>query len=365
MKIECIKNSLSNALVKAEKISGKNQTLPILSSILLETKNSSLCIKATNLDIGLQITIPVKVSRSGSVAVPGNTLSGFVSNLSEDKNIVLEEKNGVLHVSSKGSVSLIKTILGEDFPTLPQPSGKNFKIPIKDLINGLKAVWYSCAVTGIKPELSSVYVYSDKNELVFVATDSFRLAEQRINTKKPFELEQLLIPFKNTAEIIRLLDGVDGEILIEVDNSQISFTHEGLYLVSRTIDGNFPDYKQIIPKEVKTEALVLKQDLLQALKVANVFSDSFRQITFNLDPKKKKFEAVTRNPDVGEGVNEIEAILKGEELSISFNFKYIMDCLQAITSDSITLSFSGLSKPLIIRGVSDQNFLYLVMPMNR
>ena len=135
--------------------------------------------------------------------------------------------------------------------------------------------------------------------------------------------------------------------------------------MSRVVDGNFPDYNQIIPKDFKTEAVVLKHDLMQIFKTSSIFSDSSNQVSFRLDPAKKVFEISSTNQSVGETVNFIEASIKGEAITINFNLKYIFDCLQSVEVDSLSLGFNGLHKPLIIRGVSDSSFTYLVMPMNK
>ena len=152
---------------------------------------------------------------------------------------------------------------------------------------------------------------------------------------------------------------------IRIDKNQISFLKEGIYLTSRLIDGTFPDYKQIIPKEHKTEGVVLKYDLVNSLKMSNIFADKFSQVTFHILPKEKIFKITTKNIDVGENINNLEAVIRGDEISISFNHKYIIDCFQSIDSDSVSLSFSDMNKPMVIRGVGDKSFLYLVMPMNK
>lgn len=366
MKIECVKEKLQEAVYKAEKVVGRNLTLPILSCILFESRNNILTIRSTNLDLGLEINIPVKTLEPGKIAVPGNIVLGFLSNLQGDGNILIEDKQENITFSFKGVSSVIKSQNSEDFPSLPKLHGeKEFLINSEDFILGLKAVWYSSAISSIKPELSSVYIYSDNDSIVFVATDSFRLAEKKIFPKKKIEIGQILIPLKNVSEIIRVLDGFEKEAKISVGSSQISFSFDGTYLVSRTIEGNFPDYKQIIPKENKTEIVALKQDVFQSLKMANVFSDSYHQVSFNIVPGNKQFEIKTKNSEVGENLNSIESVLKGEDLLINFNYKYLIDCFQSIESDSIEMLFGGLSKPLIIKGVSDRSFLYLVMPMNK
>jgi DNA polymerase-3 subunit beta len=366
MKIECLKEKLNSAVSKAEKVTGKNLTLPVLSCLYLEAKNNSLKIKATNLDLGIEITIPVKVVEEGIVAVPGGILNSYISNLSNDKNIKLEVVDGNLSVYGAKSSTVIKSFAHEDFPLIPSVSNeKSFKINTLDIVKGLKSVWYSSSTSSMKPELSSVYVYNNEEGLVFAATDSFRLAEKKVKVKNLKDFGQLLIPFKNVAEIIRVLEGISDEISIAFDNNQVSFTYDGLYLTSRIIDGTFPDYKQVVPKEWKTEVIVLKQDLMNAMKIANIFSDNFNQINIKALPSKKTFELTTKNSNIGENLNKIDANLSGEDIEINFNYKYITDCFQSIDSDSVSLDFNGLNRPIVIKGVSDNSFLYLVMPMNK
>jgi DNA polymerase III subunit beta len=146
----------------------------------------------------------------------------------------------------------------------------------------------------------------------------------------------------------------------------ISFEANDTYVVSRIIDGTFPDYKQIIPKGYATEAITLKQDLLNALKISNIFSDKFNQIHMTVDPKGKQFEVQTKNSDIGENKTNIDAALTGDKMEINFNYKYIIDCFQSIDADSVSLQLSGINKPMVIRPISgEQTFMYLVMPMNR
>lgn len=364
MKIECIKEKLLWAINSAEKVTGKNLTLPILSSILLETKQSSLVVRATNLDLGIEIITPAKIVEEGSVVVPGNLLSGLLSNVQEEK-ITLETVEGGLVVSTKNTSSTIKTLPSEDFPIIPKVDALSVSFEASAFAHGLSSVWYSAAVTSMKPELASVYLYSDQGELVFVATDSFRLAEKRISLKKDKDIGSMLIPFKNIPEIVKFLEATKGEVELSVDGGQVSFSREGGYLVSRIIEGTFPDYRQIIPKEAKTEAVVLKQDFLGALKLTHVFSDSFNQVSMRIIPGEKLFEMTTKNATLGENHTTLDAVLKGEDMVLSFNYKYIVDCFQSIRSDSLTLSFHGAGKPMLIQGVNDKSFLYVVMPMNK
>ena len=224
---------------------------------------------------------------------------------------------------------------------------------------------YSSSPSTIRPVLSSILLSSEEDHVIFVATDSFRLSEKKINVKKHKEFNQILIPFRNIGEIIRTLEDIKDDVIVFLNDNQIAFSFGDIYITSRIIDGTFPDYKQIIPKETKTETIVLKQDLVSALRISNIFSDKFSQVIFNINSKEKEFKITTKNMDVGENENKLDSVVKGEKLTISFNYKYIIDCFQSIDSDSISLSFSGNNKPMVVSGVGDKSFLYLVMPMNK
>lgn len=366
MKIDCLKEKLSKVILKTEKVASKNSLLPILSCLLLEVKNNNLKIKATNMDIGMEYSIPVKVEEEGVVAVPGVVFKDLILNIQNDKSVRLETIDNNLQIKTTNSKAVIKTHPSDDFPTIPKISdGSHFKLNSKKFIKGLKSVCFSSSVSSVKPELASVYVYTNEDDLIFVATDSFRLAEKKIKITKSCDFSNLLIPFKNTLEIIRIFEDIDVDIDVCLSKNQISFFYEDNYLVSRVIDGVFPDYKQIIPNEFKTEVIVLKQDLISTLKTSNIFSDKFNQINLKINPSKKIFDVTTKNSNIGEVTNNLQASLSGEDISVNFNYKYIMDSLSVIDSDSVSLLFSGLSKPLVIRGVSDKSFTYIVMPMNK
>lgn len=366
MKAECIKEKLHQVVLRTEKVTGKNQTLPILVCLLLEVKNNNLQIKATNTDLGIESNIPVKSFEDGVVAVPGGVFSSLISNIQNDKSITIETIESNIQVKTEYSKTLIKTYPIDDFPSIPKVSKDiSFVLNSKKLIKGLKSVSFSSSVSSVKPELSSVYVYASDDSIIFVATDSFRLAEKKIKTEKSILPFNVLIPLKNTQDIIRIIEELDGDVDICLSKNQISFSDNYNYIVSRLIDGVFPDYKQIIPNDTKTEVVVLKQDLLTTLKISNIFSDKFNQINIKVLPSKNIFEITTKNSNIGENTNIIPANLTGDDISVNFNYKYITECVHLIDSDTISLSFNGVSKPMIIRGVSDKTFTYIVMPMNK
>lgn len=365
MKLECGIEKIKNGILQTEKVTGKNLTLPILGSILLIASGKLLKLRATNLSLGVEIEIPAKIEKEGMVAVSGSALAGIFSNIIQNENIQLEEENGNLLIKTQKSRIRLKGQNHDDFPTIPLVEGKSFEIEAPKLIDGIKSVYYSSSLSDIKPEISSVYIHTNGDNLVFVSTDSFRLAEKKIKTKKIEEVGGILIPFKNIPEILRIFGDAKENIKVCFNKNQISFSSGNVYLTSRVIDGIFPDYKQIIPKSFDTEAVVLKLDLLNALKLSNIFSDKFNQIDLLIKPKEKVFELSSKNSDVGENKTCLDAALKGEEISLSFNYKYFLDCFQSINTDSVSVRLNQSSKPMVISGSSDNSFTYLIMPINR
>jgi len=370
MKFECEKIKIESLIQKASKLAGKHLTLPVLSCVYLEvSKNNKLIIKSTNLDIGVEIETKIKNLEEGAVAAPANILLGVLSSIKENV-LIFETIENNLKISSNKNSAVIKCMPHEDFPSIPKLDTSNkelksLKINNRELISGFKSVWYSASNSNIKPELSSVYVYKGDNNLVFVSTDSFRLAEKKVNTKTPVEFPQTLIPFKNVSEIIKLFEDFEGDIDIIFEKNQAAFITDNLYVVSRLIDGSFPDYKQIIPKNFTTTATILKNDFINSIKTSNIFSDSLNQVKFKVNIKNKSLDIESKNNDIGEYKESITASVSGDEIELNFNNRYVTDCIQSIPSESLVLNFGGAGKPLVISGNSDKSFLYIVMPMNR
>jgi DNA polymerase-3 subunit beta len=368
MKVEIGFQKLKEVISLIERAAGKNLSLPTLSCILIEVGKNTATFRATNLEIGVEVVVPVKTEGEGRVAVPAQIISSFISQAHNQNQVILMEvESGNLVVTLSKSKAVIKTLPPDDFPSIPEViDGKEFIIQPGPIIKGFKSVYYSASPSGVKPELSSIYVYNDNDYLVFAATDSFRLAEKKIKPQNVLSIDGTLIPFRNTNDIMQVLEKIGKEVKMKLSKNLVSFEGSGIRVVSRVIDGTFPDYRQIIPKGYITEAIVLKEDLLNSLKISNIFSDKFSQTRLMINPKKNSFEIQSKNNDVGENKTQVDAALSGDPIEVTFNYKYIVDCFQSIEADSVSLQFNGIGKPMVIRPVSgDQTFLYLVMPMNR
>lgn len=365
MKIECIKEKIQEVVTSVERIANKNATLPILQCLLFIAKENTLTIKATNLDVGVEIKIPVKVIEEGVVAIPAYVLAPALNNIKKGK-IIISENNGILKIEADKVSLNLKSIPNDDFPLLPRVSEElNSSINIKDLVFGLKSVVFSVSISSIKPELGSVYLYQRDGYINFVGTDSFRLAEKRIQSKKEVINNPILLPLKNVQDLIKVFDNTDGDVKLSTSKNQISIESDYCFFTCRIVDGIFPDYEQIIPKEPVVSAVVLKQDFADALKTSTVVMDKYFQVVVDVNEKSGEVVFESKNNDVGDGKISINGKITGENLTLSFSQKYLNDAVSAISDDSFVLKFGGNHKPLLIEGVSNKLFRYLVMPMNR
>ncbi len=365
MKATCLKNHLKDALILCERVTGKNLSLPILSSVLIFNEERVLKLIATNLELGIEIEIPAKIEKKGKIAIPADIVNNFLTNFPGDENITLESQNNNLLISTSSSSTLIKGQPTDDFPILPKIKGESsVTVPVNDFISGLKSVFYAASTSNIKPEISSVFMMSDKNiSLTFTATDSFRLAEKKINYSFA-GLGPILIPLRTVTEILRIFEGKSGKVKIYFDKNQIGVELENINFISRLTEGIFPDYQQIIPKKFVTEVIIERNIFTNCLKAAGIFSGKLNELNIIIDPDKNSFTIKAASAEVGEHTNNIPAKITGEELKMTFNHRYIFECLANISSGKILLRFVGEGKPLLLTGADDISFQYLVMPMN-
>jgi DNA polymerase-3 subunit beta len=365
MKFDCGIDQLLNAVSLANRFVERRANLPVLGSIFIAAEGGRLTLRATNLECGIEVSVTAKVSEDGVAAVPGATLAGFLGN-ARGKSITGELDGGVLKLQTERVSASIKTTPHEDFPILPHVSAtSSFAVKTADLARAIRSVAYCASTSAIKPELQSILLYAEAGKLVAAATDSFRLAEKIVSLRSNGSVPQLLIPARNATELYRILETANGETEIYYNEHQVS-THIGsVYYTSRLLDGAFPNYRQIIPKSFSTEAVVLREDMAQALKSLSIFTDKSSQVSFVVDPKNKAVVLTSRNPDVGEQVSTLRATVSGEGVAVNFNARYLADSLQAITGESVRLHSNGPGKPLLVKDTSDDSFFYLAMPMNR
>jgi DNA polymerase-3 subunit beta len=364
MEITIPHQHLTQALELVGRISTKHVTLPVLQCVRLEAKEGVITIQATNLEISLETTIGGTVSEEGVVAIPAQIFLQSIQFINQ-KEITLRTEDQVLQIETENTNTSIKTFAVDEFPNLRQLQGEELQLQGKSFAYGIKSVAFSASVTSIKPELGSVFIQQKKeHSLTFVATDSFRLMEKTIPQKSLVLEDSLMIPSKNAVELARICEVVNEDPVFITNDNQCALRFPGgVYVSTRLVTGNFPDYAQIIPKEFVSHVVVLKDDLSKSFKKTNTFLNKFRQVSLMLTTKNLTISS--QNNEVGHTTDTVKAQVEGEELSLNFNQQYIMDPLSHIQDDSIKMSFAGIGRAMIMQGVSDKSFRYLVMPMNK
>lgn len=343
----------------------KSATLPALSAILVVAGNDGIKLRATNLETGVDLTLKGDVTSEGVVAIPATVLQQVAASLTRNGKVTIEHAGEVAVIESGASKSSLKTVPYADFPSIPVPEQPENTITLSGaLLKGLFGSIASCAsASTVRPELASISITVEGGVLTAVATDSFRLAEKKVPIANKGAQGVFLIPAKNALDIASALP--DTDIELSFDEHQAAFKSAGGLLVSRLTNATYPDYRQIIPKEFSAEATLLRKDFDAALKRTAIFSDTFQKVRVAFDIKKSSVAFSARNADVGESVEALMARVSGTPLELSFNHRYLSAVLGLTNADSLTLSASGVGRPLIIKGAGDASLLYLVSPMNQ
>jgi len=364
MKVSCTQENLTKGLNIVGRLVGTRATLPVLNNILIKTKNGRLTLSATDLEIGISTWIGAKVDKDGAVTCPARLLSDYTAT-NTDKTISIELKDTTLHLDSEHFKANIKGIEASEFPLIPEvKEGEALEVSAQDLKEGILKTVFASALDETRPVLAGVCLKIAAGKIKMVATDSYRLAEKTINliTKESKE-QSIIVPQRTMAEIGRLLDESVDKVTIKIGENQIHFKMGPTEVISRLVEGSFPDYEQIIPKNIKTKIEINTTQFLNAIKMASFFA---REAANNVKlsfKKPKNLEVIAVSPQLGDNTSELEANISGDELEIAFNAKFILDALQIIDSEKLSLELAGSLSPGIIRPSKDPNYLYIIMPL--
>ena len=372
MNFTILAKELKKGLSFTEKITGKNLTLPILNNLLIEALPNFLKISSTDLEVGIEWWGHCKTEKEGSIAVPAKFISQLVGVLPEEK-IDIKTKGNTLLIEGKNIKTQIKGFYYEEFQIIPKFL-KDIYIEMdgKKLKDGLISVVDMVSTSQVKPEISGVYFSFNKGSIKLVATDSFRLAEKTIKDdfKNLFEKEiNFILPQKTTRELINILPEEEGEkIRIYFSESQVMFetflpnsTHPEINLVSRQIDGEYPSYEEIIPKTSKTKIILNKDEFVKQIKMAGLFGGKTNEVLIKVG--ENNIEIKSQDDEIGESELSMSAITEGDEVKVSFNYRFILDALTNIKSSEISFEMQGNDRPALIKPVGDASYLYVVMPI--
>ena len=363
MKVTVGQKNLKRALNLIEPVVGKTAALPILANIVLRTENGRLKVAATNLEIGITCFIGAKIDETGETAVPGRIFSDVIQNIGEEA-VTLSTKNNALHITSK---TYKTTILGTDtkeYPIIPKVPGEPLFTMGAPLVRDIfSSVVDAIATSESRPELGGLFLAVGAGAVTCAATDSFRLAE-RTTKGKVHGSAKAIIPRATVMEVLRLTGDDTLDVSVTIGDNQIAFLSQDCHIVSRLIDGNYPDYKKVIPEQWVARALINRGELERNVRLAGLFSSSISDVTISCD--EGVFSVTAKNSDKGEVRATTEATLKNEAFSLTLNFHYLLDGLKAISTEKAIVEFTGEGSPLIVRPADDKKeFTYLIMPLRR
>lgn len=370
MKIICLQENFKNGLNIVQNIIGKNLTLPILNNILLSTDKKQLKLSTTNLEMAITTYVPCKIEKEGNITIPAKTLVNFINNL-PNKKIDLNIKNNIVYIKCENYKSNIKGFDIKDFPIIPKVKSENIlEIDSLKLKEGLERVVNFSSFSDIRPEITGVFFdFSSKNKLKLVATDSFRLGEKIVNLRenkiKDTNLKSIIIPYKTIQELIRIISNQKNSevVKINIENNQVLFELYKSQIISKIIEGNYPNYQQLIAQQFETSILIDKEEIIKAVKLSSFFSSKINDVRLKINPKKSIIEIFSQDIELGENLSELKAEIKGKDLEIIFNHKYLLDGLNSMDSKKVILGLNGEVSPGIIKPEGDTDFIYVVMPI--
>lgn len=371
MKLLILQEKLKEGLNIIERISTKSLTLPILNNTLLKTQKNFLNLSATDLEIGINWWALAKIEKEGEIVLPIRILSNFF-NLFPNNQISLEKKDQYLIIECENFKTQIKGFSSEDFPIIPQVSKENFiELEINPLCQSLKQVVDIPILSQARPEISGIYFSFQKNIAKITATDSFRLSEKTFSFENNLEKEvSFILPQKTVREIINIFGEREGKLKIYFSPNQVLFEnqiletpHPHIQLISKLIEGEYPSYQEIIPKKYQVQIILNRQEFLNQIKLASLFSGKINEVKFIIFPKKSKIEILSQNPELGEHHSILKGKINGEPLEISFNYKFLLDGLLNIKTSEVSFELSKEEGPAVLKPVGDPSYLYVVMPI--
>lgn len=362
MKLICTRENLKKGLFVVSRVVGVGNPLQVLNNILIKTDSGRIKLSSTNLEIGVNTWVGGKIEEEGSLTVPAKIINDYISNLPGEK-VILESKENNLNVDADNYHTKIKGLSAEDFPLIPQVQEESFaKLDSGELRDALSETSWAVAINETQPEISGLFMGFEGTSLRIATTDRYRLAERIITLKEPVsETKEVIIPSRTINELYKILGSGLNEVEIYFSESQVLFKFDETEIISRLIDGQYPDYRQIVPKSFKTEALVEKDDLIHALKAASLFASDSSNI--NLEVDSSGIKITSSSVASGENTTVIKAELKGENNTAVFNFRYLLDCLNNLKEPKIVLSMIDDASPAMITPENRNNYLYIVMPI--
>jgi len=371
VKLSVMQENLARGLAVVSRAVSNRSTLPVLANVLLRTEDGGLRLTTTNLEIGLVYWVPGKVETDGATTVPARLLTDLVSSLPGGQRIDLETGPGeTLHVTSGPFQSHVKGIDAEEFPSI-QPTGERptTRIAQNVLKRALEETAFAAATDEARPILTGVLCRFEGDSVTLAAADNYRIAVKTIPVLDAVAETSVVVPARALTELMRILGDTDDpiEVVLAQGRNQILFHLGGdpqIDLVSRLIDGQFPNYQSVLPKAHTTRAVLDREELLRAVRPAALIAhESANIVKLQISSNGESGITVSANAEIGDHVGQVEAAVEGDGTSIAFNAKYLADVLEKVDAEQFALELQGPLAPGVFKPVGDDRYVHVVMPV--
>lgn len=368
MKFTCTQENLNRGLVKALGVTTQATSLPILKNIFVDVKEGLFKLKSTDLEIGVTTEVRGKVEEPGQITVDAKIFTSFVSLLPQDK-VTLATDGKSLTIKGGTHRTKISGLSAEDYPVIPEAEKRHgFKVSVDVIKKALAQVMPAVSPDDTRPEINGVYFIVNQTDLTLVGTDSYRLSEKKVKLLANDQYEgSFIVPLKTVKEFVRTIDETDETVDIFVQENQVGMVYGLTEMVSRLVEGDYPDYKQIIPSSHRFKFTLAREDFLKAVKISGLFAGSEgHSIILELKPEKGLL-TISSATAIGEEQSTINVTMEGDaDLKIIFDYRYLLDGIQMIDNPEITFLAGSESSPAVIKSVDEAEALvYIVMPIRQ
>ncbi len=374
MKVSVLQENLAHGLNIVSRAVSPRSTLPVLANVLIATDEGRLRLSATNLELGITLWLGAKIEEEGSTTVPARTFNELVSTLSDKQvDMTLNVRTQTLNVRSGSSNTDLKCIDSQEFPPMPTPDLKDgIQLNVTDLKEMIQQVVFAASTDEARPVLTGVQVNVQDNEISLAAADGFRLSIRKAELSAPVSRPiNAIIPARALSELARILGDSDQSLtmVLPPGRGQVIFRLKDVELVSQLIEGTYPDLEQIIPRNYKTRTVLSTNEYLKACKQVEIFAREGSHIArINITPggemQPGTVEVSGQSEETGFQQSTLDASVEGDQLLIAFNVRFLREVLDVIGTPDVVLETTADTAPGIIRPVSDNNFLHVIMPMH-
>ncbi len=373
MKVTVTQQHLAHGLSIVSRAVSPRSTLPVLANVLLATDEGRLRLSATNLELGITCWIPAHIDEEGSVTLPARTFVDLVGTFPPDNVVMsLDERTQTINLVCNASVHDIKGIDAQDFPPMPVVDPEEgIELNLADFKDMIQQVAFAASTDEARPVLQGVKMDVVDNVITLAATDGFRISVRKEALSSPVSQDiSIIIPARAMNELARIFSDVDKAVrmIVPSGRGQVIFRLKDAELVSQLIDGNFPDYKAIIPKSAKTKTIISTPAFLKACKQAEVIArEGNNIIRLDILPGEDgpgKVEINSQTEETGKSDISVEANIEGSGLLIAFNVRFLREVLDVIHSPNVALETNANNSPGVIRPMGDEDFVHVIMPMH-